>query len=226
MTIQTCNTEGPALQKDLFPFWPPPPNTPQDTPAPTSFQHGLTWFLGSFPMCFLTISVALSNSLFLMQTITACRGKQGQFEAGHREQLSANFHTDQLPHHCRHEFADNEGMPHMRQLPPSSTQDLSKAKLHNVFTENEKALTASFTIFCTASIVLSATENSSRMKSRTSMADSSGVSSDSFSKVQSIRIGIHTFGGGSRRFPTESWLFTCTGGSHPPTQVHHKFHSC
>lgn len=126
--IQTCNTEGPALQKDLFPFWPPPPNTPQDTPAPTSFQHGLTWFLGSFPMCFLTISVALSNSLFLMQTITACRGKQGQFEAGHREQLSANFHTDQLPHHCRHEFADNKGMPHMRQLPPSSTQDLSKAK--------------------------------------------------------------------------------------------------
>lgn len=129
-----CQPKHAALRdqhsEGLFPFWPPskPPRThqtPLDTPAaPTSFQHRLTWFLGSFPMCFLTISPAFSNSLFLIQTTTACRGKQGQIEAGHRSSsLPASTHNSPIT--AGTSLGDNEGTPHVRLLPPSPTRGKS-----------------------------------------------------------------------------------------------------
>lgn len=101
--LKTCYTEGLSLREGPFPFitcslfscpgflemlvmkgkpltpvtqvtvpLPSTPNTPRDT---SHTPPTLTWLLGSFPMCLLTIFKAFSNSPFLMQTITAYRKK-------------------------------------------------------------------------------------------------------------------------------------------------------
>lgn len=55
------------------------------------------------------------------------------------------------------------------------------------------------------------------------MADSRGVSSDSLSKVQSIRIGIHTFGGGGvTALPCRKLVIHLHRGQRPTPQVCHK----